>query len=92
MKKSGIKTTAVNLVGRENTYRLCALKGQTVPTEELDYKGNPITVQFSTDVIELINIIGNEGFGHHWMVGPGDYSGIFEQFCRLTDIYGLFIE
>jgi len=92
LKKSGLEATAVNLVGRENTFRICVLKGETVLTKDTEYKGNPVTVKFNTDVNELINSIGNEGFGHHWMVSFGDYSGIFMQFCRLKRIYGLFIE
>jgi len=92
LKKSGLDTTIVNLVGRENTFRLCALKGKTIPTIDTAYKGNPVTVKFKMDVTELINLIGNEGFGHHWMVSFGNYSGIFEYFCRLKNIQSLFIE
>jgi len=54
--------------------------------------GNPVTVRFQTDIKELINIIGNEGFGHHWMVSFGNHSSIFEDFCELKQIKGVFIE
>jgi L-fucose isomerase-like protein len=92
LTKPGKDAVAVNLTGRENTFRLCALKGVTIPTTQTNYKGNPVTVKFNTGVIELINLIGNEGFGHHWMVAFGDYSGIFREFCKITGIYGLFKE
>ncbi len=92
LKEPDKNTTIVNLVGRENTFRLCALSGRTIPTRELLYKGNPVTVKFKTDVVELVNIIGNEGYGHHWMVSLGDHSGIFKEFCNLVKIHGLFIQ
>ncbi len=92
LKIAGRETTIVNMVGREGTLRLCVLSGNTIPTKKLDYAGNPVTVRFQTDIKELINIIGNEGFGHHWMVSFGNHSSIFEDFCELKQIKGVFIE
>jgi L-fucose isomerase-like protein len=88
----GKDTTIVNLVGRENTFRLCTLNGSTLPTKLADFAGNPVTVKFKTNVVELINILGNEGFGHHWMVSSGNYKNIFGELCRLLKIRGVFIE
>ncbi len=81
LKKADKDVTIVNLSGRENTFRMCVLQGKSIPTEDLQYKGNPVTVKFKTEVKELINIIGNEGFGHHWMVAFGNFSRIFRYFC-----------
>ncbi len=88
----GKDTTIVNLVGRENTFRLCALSGTTMPTKLKDFAGNPVTVKFQTNIVELINILGNEGFGHHWMVSFGDHKNIFEELCKILKISGVFIE
>jgi L-fucose isomerase-like protein len=88
----GKDATIVNLVGRENTFRLCTLNGVTLPTKLKDFAGNPVTVKFKTNIVELINILGNEGFGHHWMVSYGNYKNIFQELCKLLKISGVFIE
>ncbi len=88
----GKDATIVNLVGRENTFRLCALSGTTMPTKLKDFAGNPVTVKFQTNIVDLINILGNEGFGHHWMVSFGNHKNIFEELCKLLGISGFFIE
>jgi L-fucose isomerase-like protein len=92
LKRSGRNVTVVNLVGRENTYRICILKGVTTETKYLNYCGNPVSVKFKTGVGELINRIGNEGFGHHWMVAFDDCSDIFEDFCKILNIWNVYIE
>lgn len=86
-KTSGKEVTIINLVGNELTYRMCILNGTSVALDKLTYHGNPINVKFKTDVEDLINIIGNEGFGHHWMVAFGDYKDIFLEICKMLKIY-----
>jgi len=65
------KVTLVNLVGRKDTYRMCVVSGQAVHTEMI-FPGNPIRVRIPVDVKEFLEIIAEEGFGHHWMIGYGD--------------------
>ena len=91
VKIGGRETTVVNLVGTEATYRMCILNGRTVPTEKLTYYGNPINIKFKTPVKELINIIGNEGFGHHWMVTYGNHKDILLEICKLLKIKSITI-
>lgn len=91
VKEGGNETTTVNLVGREGTYRLCALLGVSLPMQELIYSGNPITIRYKTNITDLINIIGNEGFGHHWVVSKGNHKEIFTDFCRLVKIKDIYL-
>lgn len=86
VKTGGKNATIVNLVGRESTYRMCILKGVSIPTKELSYHGNPIQIKFNTSVADLLNQIGNEGFGHHWMVAYGDHSDIFREISKLVKL------
>ena len=86
VKKGGEEITIINLTGREQTYRMCVLTGKSIPIKELTYYGNPIDVKFNTKVEDLINIIGNEGFGHHWMVSYGNYLDIFKEISELIGI------
>jgi L-fucose isomerase-like protein len=92
VKKGGKETTTVNMVGREGTYRLCALSGISLPTKELIYWGNPITVRYKTNITDLINILGNEGFGHHWIVSSGSHEEILKDFCRLVKIKDIYLD
>ena len=84
VKKGGKRTTVVNLVGRESSYRMCILEGTSIPTEKLVYHGNPIQIRFDTNVVDLLKRIGNEGFGHHWMVAYGDHRDIFLEISKLV--------
>ena len=65
------KVTLVNLVGRKDTYRMCVVSGEAIPTEMV-FRGNPVRVKIPIDVHEFLEIIASEGFGHHWMIGYGD--------------------
>ena len=86
VKKDGEEITIVNLTGREQTYRMCVLSGKSIPIKELTHYGNPIDVRFNTKVEDLINMIGNKGFGHHWMVSYGGYVDIFKEMSELIGI------
>ena len=86
VKTGGKDTTIINLIGKESTYRMCILNGISIPTKELVYHGNPIQIKFKTNVEDLINQIGNEGFGHHWMVAYGNHKNIFLEICKLIKL------
>lgn len=92
VKTGGKEVTIINLVGNELTYRMCILNGTSVALDKLTYYGNPINVKFKTDVEDLINTIGNEGFGHHWMLAFGDYKYIFLEICKMLKIYCINID
>jgi L-fucose isomerase-like protein len=92
VKTGGKEVTIINLVGNELTYRMCILNGTSVALDKLTYYGNPINVKFKTDVEDLINTIGNEGFGHHWMVSFGDHKDIFIEICKMLKIYCINID
>ncbi len=86
VKTGGKETTVVNLVGRGSTYRMCILSGVSIPTKELTYHGNPIQIRFNTGIVDLLNQIGNEGFGHHWMVAYGNHKDIFREISKLVKL------
>jgi L-fucose isomerase-like protein len=80
------RMTVVNLVGRKGTYRMCVATGEAVQTEMV-YQGNPMRVRFSgTNVKQVLNVMIQEGFGHHWMLVEGEVSAELEEFCRLKRI------
>jgi L-fucose isomerase-like protein len=84
--------TVVNLIGNGPTYRLCVLNGKTIATDKLIYHGNPVNIKFKTDIEELINTIGNKGFGHHWMVSYGNHHDIFLEISKLLGVYCLTVD
>ncbi len=79
------KVTLVNLVGRKDTYRMCIVEGEAVRTEMI-FAGNPIKVKFPIPVNEFLEIIAENGFGHHWMIGYGNVKQELEDFCRLVGL------
>jgi len=77
--------TLVNLVGRENTYRLCAIKGEAIHVE-MDFAGNPIKVKMPVLYNEILNVTSDKGFGHHWMIGYGDITEELGYLSRLMKV------
>ena len=77
--------TLVNLVGRKDTYRMCIVKGEAVKTEMV-FAGNPVRVRFSIPVNKFLEIVAENGFGHHWMIGYGDVKEELEDFCKLVGL------
>lgn len=82
--KSG-EVTLVNLVGRKDTYRMCIVEGEAVKTEMV-FAGNPVKVKFPIPVNEFLEIVAENGFGHHWMVGYGNVKEELEDFCKLVGL------
>jgi len=82
--KPGV-VTLVNLVGRKDTYRMCIVKGEAVKTEMV-FAGNPVRVKFPIPVNEFLNIVAENGFGHHWMIGYGNVKEELENFCKLVGL------
>lgn len=79
------KITLVNLVGRKGTYRLSVLTGDAIECG-MEFPGNPLKIEFGRNVLEINKEIAQEGIGHHWMGGYGDYSNELEIFCKLNQI------
>lgn len=79
------EVTLVNLVGRRGTYRMCIVEGEALPTKML-FAGNPVKVKLPIPVKEFLQIIADNGFGHHWMIGYGNVKEEIEMFCRLVGL------
>ena len=86
VKSNNEDITIVNLVGINQNYRMCVLHGKSILLEKLIYPGNPIKIKFKNDIKDIINRIGNDGFGHHWMVAYGNHSQVLNDFCSLLKI------
>ena len=79
------RVTVVNLSGRKGTYRMCIAVGEGVKTDMV-YAGTPMRVRFSTDIKNVLKIIAEEGFGHHWVLVPDDVGEELRELCKLLDI------
>ena len=79
------KVTLVNLVGRKDTYRMCIVEGEAMKTEMV-FAGNPIRVKIPISVNKFLNIVAENGFGHHWMIGYGHVKKELEDFCKLVGL------
>jgi len=77
--------TMVNIVGRKGTYRLSVIEGEAVETEMV-FAGNPIKVKLPLPIADMLERIGEEGVGHHWMVGYGHVKEELVEFCRLVGV------
>jgi len=77
--------TLVNLVGRRGTYRMGIAHGQAVPTDMV-FAGNPTKVVLECGVRHYLDVIAEEGLGHHWMIGYGDVRSQLSEFCEVVGI------
>jgi len=81
--------TYVNLVGRKNTYRMCAFEGTAVETEMV-FEGNPMKIEVNSPLKEVWKYIADCGFSHHWMAVYSHVVPVLKEFCKLTGIMGVF--
>ena len=77
--------TMVNIVGRRGTYRLSIIEGEAVKTE-MAFAGNPIRVRFPLPIDDVLELIAEEGVGHHWMIGYGHVKETLVEFCKLAGV------
>lgn len=83
--------TMINLVGRKDTYRMCIVEGEAIKTGMV-FPGNPIKVKIPISIQEFLNLIAEQGFGHHWMIGYGKVGKKLEEFCSLIGLKYKFIK
>lgn len=86
----GGPVTFANLVGRRGTYRLCAIQGEAVETEMV-FEGNPVKIKLEIPVRNFLEVVNQEGFGHHWMMGYGHVIRELEYFCKISGLRGVFL-
>jgi L-arabinose isomerase len=79
------KVTLVNLVGRQETYRMCIVSGEAISTE-MEFPGNPVRVRMPIKIHEFLRLVAEEGFGHHWMIGYGEVRSELEQLASLNGV------
>ncbi|UCF96170.1 MAG: hypothetical protein JSV89_13400 [Spirochaetaceae bacterium] len=87
--KASQNVTFANLVGRKGTYRLCALEGKAVQTGMV-FEGNPVKMKPDLSLANLLEVVNEQGFGHHWMMGYAHAVAELKHFCRLSGIGGEF--
>lgn len=77
--------TAVNICGHGDDLRMAIMVGESVPCG-MEFPGNPVVIRFEKKVDQINNEIMDNGIGHHWMVGYGDFSEELKRFCKIQGI------
>ena len=77
--------TAVNICGHGDTFRMAVMTGTAVPCG-MEFPGNPVTIRFEKDILQINREIVENGIGHHWMVGYGNFADELRRFCKLQNI------
>jgi hypothetical protein len=77
------RVTLVNIVPGLDNYRLAVLSGEAIGTGMV-FPGNPLKVHFAADYRAVIEWIGMEGLGHHWMVTYGDLQRPLEDLAGMV--------
>ncbi len=77
--------TAVNICGHGDQLRMAVMVGEAIPCG-MEFPGNPVVIKYEKDVNQICEEIMENGIGHHWMVGYGDYTEVLRRFCKLKGI------
>ncbi len=77
--------TAVNICGHGESFRMAIMKGEAIPCG-MEFPGNPVKIKFDKNVNDINEEIMENGIGHHWMVGYGDYVEELKRFCKIKGI------
>jgi L-fucose isomerase-like protein len=81
--------TFVNLVGRKNNYRLCAIEGEATPTGMV-FEGNPLKFVLKSPFRRVWSTVEKYGFGHHWMTVYAHVTPVLKELTRLIGMRGVF--
>ena len=79
------RVTLANLLGASGSYRLTTIAAEAVPTG-MDFPGNPLRVRLPIPVGDFLNLVGQEGIGHHWMAVYGHFAPELRHFSRLIGL------
>ena len=77
--------TALNICGHGDQLRMSVMVGEAIPCG-MEFPGNPVKIRFDKPVDQINREIMQNGIGHHWMVGYGDYRAELRHFCKLKGI------
>ncbi|MCM8817247.1 MAG: hypothetical protein NC913_07040 [Candidatus Omnitrophica bacterium] len=77
--------TLLNLVGGRDSFRSFIIQGQSIETDMV-FPGNPIKVVLPIKIEEFLQIIEENGFGHHWMIGYGRVANEIEELFKILKI------
>lgn len=83
------QVTFVNLVGRKDTYRMCAFQGEAVRTG-LVFEGNPMRIQMESSFEVIWDYLREFSFGHHWMTVYNHVVPVLRYLCSMKKICGVF--
>jgi L-arabinose isomerase len=77
--------TAANLVSSRGGLRMCALEGETLALKS-DLPGSGAWVSFSYDLAKALETLGNQGYGHHFVIIQGHVGRELAEWCELAKI------
>lgn len=77
--------TLANLMGARDTFRLAAMRGESLPTDT-SYEGTPLKVRFDASPDAMLQRIARCGAGHHWNGVFGDYTRELELLCEWAGV------
>ena len=75
--------TVANLVNGRYELRLCALHGEVLP-EHMGLTGSGAKIAFPFSLRHALEKIGNEGYGHHFVLIQGHIGPSLEAWCELA--------
>lgn len=84
LMKPGV-VTAVNICGHGEQFRMSVMVGKAVPCG-MEFPGNPMVIHFEKEVTQINRKIMENGVGHHWMIGYGNYLAELRSFCNMKGI------
>jgi L-fucose isomerase-like protein len=77
--------TVANLVNGRYELRLCALQGDVLPVP-MGLGGSGAKVAFPFSLRHALESIGNEGYGHHFVLIQGHVAPSLEAWCELSGV------
>ena len=82
--KAGLVTVSrLDSVGSD--FRMLIARGEATG-EDIPLKGTSVNVVFNEDVVDLLEVIANQGFPHHFVMSYGDITEQLRELCTLLGI------
>jgi L-fucose isomerase-like protein len=77
--------TVLNLVGRRGTMRISAVHAEVI-SDELDFPGSSAEVVFPVDLAGALEVLAENGFGHHFVLVPGHHGDVISEWCEMLGV------
>jgi len=56
------------------------------------FEGNPVKIKLNVPIKNILKVVFEKGFAHHWIMGYAHMIEDLKNFCKISGLEGTFLE